>query len=208
MSTYSETSVKLIRDAKKIADTSTIFPYREELIRDILIEIRHLAQTFPALLEERNAALRTGNDDLAASRQIALTMHSLSLKRSKQCLLAYTRTRADCLSDALWELGGATGGAPSRLPQELKKNLSPVELEFVAKYSECISSYRGAFLDVDLGAALIPPKDLFVEVRVLKDCGEVMTESGPVRLMKDTQHYLKRTDVEGFITAGFLKHVD
>ncbi|KAJ3032853.1 DNA replication protein psf1 [Rhizophlyctis rosea] len=210
MSTYSETSLKLIHDAKRTntSSTSTLPPYRDDLIRDILLEMRHLSQQVTSLLTERQQALQAGDQAKATGLTIAATMHHLSLRRSKQCLLAYTRNRADRLSDALWDLGGATGGSINRLPASTKKNLSPAESEFISSYSSLIATYRGAFLDVDLGAALVPPKDLFVEVRVLKDCGEVMTESGSVWLVKDSQHYLKRTDVEGFITAGFLKHVD
>lgn len=38
-----------------------------------------------------------------------------------------------------------------------------------------------------------PPKDLLIEVRVLKDCGgKVMTDSGPISLDKGSIHFLKR----------------
>ena len=44
-----------------------------------------------------------------------------------------------------------------------------------------------------------PPKVLYVEVRVLRDCGEVMTESGVVNLEAHSQHFLRRVDVEQLI---------
>jgi len=34
---------------------------------------------------------------------------------------------------------------------------------------------------------LVPPKELYIEVRVLEDVGEIATEEGSVNLEKDTQ---------------------
>ena len=52
-----------------------------------------------------------------------------------------------------------------------------------------------------------PPKEMCIEVRVLQDCGEIMTDQGPVNLEKGTNHFLRRTDVEGLIRQGMLQHV-
>ena len=54
---------------------------------------------------------------------------------------------------------------------------------------------------------LQPPKEMCIEVRVLADCGEVMTDQGPVNLEKGTNHFLRRADVEGLIRQGLLQHV-
>ncbi|KAJ3311524.1 DNA replication protein psf1 [Blyttiomyces sp. JEL0837] len=64
------------------------------------------------------------------------------------------------------------------LPYEVRRNLSPAEHEFLSTYRSLIEDMKGSYLDIDLGAALVPPKDLFVEVRVLKDLGEIVTDSG------------------------------
>ncbi|KAJ3291209.1 DNA replication protein psf1 [Borealophlyctis nickersoniae] len=208
MSTYGEDAVKLVRDAKRMADAPGLPPYRDDLVRDTLLEMRHLSSTLPSILKHREELLSNNEHDAALGLSIAATMHHLSLKRSKRCLLAYSRARVDRLTDAVWELGGAAGGGAARLPADIRKHMSPAETEFASEYANLVAAYKGSFLDVDLGAALVPPRDLFIEVRVVKDCGEVMTESGPVRLVKDSQHYLRRTDVEGFITAGYLRHIE
>lgn len=52
-----------------------------------------------------------------------------------------------------------------------------------------------------------PPKDLFVEVRVLRDCGEVMTENGAVNLEANSTHFLRRVDVEQLIRQGLLEQI-
>ncbi len=53
-----------------------------------------------------------------------------------------------------------------------------------------------------------PPRDLHVEVRVLEDCGELMTDLGAVRLERDTTHYLRRVDVAQHIRRGDLQQTE
>lgn len=57
-------------------------------------------------------------------------------------------------------------------------NLSPEEEEYVRQYGELLAAFKGQWTDVDLTGSLEPPKDLFVDVRVLKDAGEIQTEYG------------------------------
>ena len=53
-----------------------------------------------------------------------------------------------------------------------------------------------------------PPKELFLQVRALVDCGEVATESGFVTLSRNTTHYLRRSDVEHLIKQGMLEQIE
>jgi GINS complex subunit 1 len=46
-------------------------------------------------------------------------------------------------------------------------------LEFIKEYQELVTTWKGLWLDIDVGASIIPPKDVFIEVRVHQDCGEV-----------------------------------
>jgi GINS complex subunit 1 len=57
-------------------------------------------------------------------------------------------------------------------------SLSPEEEEYVRQYSDLLSAYKGQWTDIDLTGSLDPPKDLFIDVRVLKDAGEIQTEYG------------------------------
>lgn len=54
---------------------------------------------------------------------------------------------------------------------------------------------------------LHPPKELFIMVRVLQGVGEIMTENGTIMLEKDSQHFLRRSDVEPLIRQGILEHI-
>lgn len=57
-------------------------------------------------------------------------------------------------------------------------SLSPEEEEYFRLYADLLAAYKGQWTDVDLTGSLEPPKDLFIDVRVLKDAGEIQTEYG------------------------------
>lgn len=56
--------------------------------------------------------------------------------------------------------------------------LSPEEDEYARQYGDMLAAYKGQWTDIDLTGGLEPPKDLFIDVRVLKDAGEIQTEYG------------------------------
>jgi GINS complex subunit 1 len=60
-------------------------------------------------------------------------------------------------------------------------SLSPEEEEYVRQYSDLLAAYKGQWTDIDLTGSLEPPRDLFIDVRVLKDAGEIQTEYGYVQ---------------------------
>lgn len=47
---------------------------------------------------------------------------------------------------------------------------------------------------------LQPPKELQIEVRVLEDCGEIMTENGPLRLAKNAIVFVRRLEGLSFLS--------
>ena len=57
-------------------------------------------------------------------------------------------------------------------------SLSPDEEEYVRQYEDLLAAYKGQWTDIDLTGSLAPPRDLFIDVRVLKDAGEIQTEYG------------------------------
>jgi GINS complex subunit 1 len=108
------------------------------------------------------------------------------------------------------------------------ESLSQREVQFFHGYDQILTDYMSSF-ELDLSAvsfltdsieALLslfrvwrrvqdmqPPKDLYVEVRVLRDCGEIMTENGLVNLESNSTHFLRRVDVEQLIRQGLLEQI-
>ncbi|KAG9067551.1 DNA replication protein psf1 [Linnemannia hyalina] len=132
-------------------------------------------------------------------------VHQVPLLRNKRILMAYHAQRVEKIKDLAWAY-------TSRLPDSLSQLLSPDELVFFQEYERgCRNEYTSLeeFAELDLGLGMIqPPKEVFITVRVVRDCGDIVTDSGAVlSLRKDSEHFVKRGDVERLITQGYLKHV-
>ncbi|KAJ2579824.1 DNA replication protein psf1 [Coemansia sp. RSA 1836] len=167
---------------------------------------QHLSQSQTANTQQSAVQAEIEN----TNAQTAL--YFLTLNRNKRCLLAYHYRRAQFLRSLLWTLHLAS----SMIPATLSQRLSPEEQNYARDYARLNSSYRDAIenqlcpsdsLNWTADGEL-PPRDLFIEVRVVKDCGEIVTENGVVNLQAGTQHYLHRSDVEHLVTIGYLEHIN
>ncbi|RLN50627.1 hypothetical protein BBJ29_005441 [Phytophthora kernoviae] len=170
-------------------------PYNEDLVRQVVDEsgllheeiVRKL-NTFQDNFEEQPASVHCG-----------LIVNHQCLLRNKRCLIAYLYHRVEKIKALRWEAG-------TIIPAPLAQNLCQREMQLFNAYDQLLTDYMADF-ELDLSADLKPPKDLYVEVRVLRDCGEVMTESGLVNLEAHSQHFLRRVDVEQLIRQGLLEQI-
>ena len=117
------------------------------------------------------------------------------MRRNKRCLLAYHRVRSDKLEEMCWSgqdvldiepqqqpagAGRVGSGEGSGMASDAgnQSSLSPEEEEYVMLFGDMLAAYKGQWTDIDLTGSLEPPRDLFIDVRVLKDAGEIQTEYG------------------------------
>lgn len=214
---YGEDGVKLVAECKRSLDKMT--PYNHTLCESVIAEMQTLVQDIVDTAKRQSDFQATTiseeqREEMAQGIRVKALMHQACIKRNKRCLLAYHKHRLDCLKHSSWDLIMS-----SHLPDKSKdvasnelaipeSLLCVKEAQFYEDYQSLIEELCMQFPDLDLNATLQPPKELFLYVRVLKDCGELHTENGLVRLVKDTQHYLRRTDVERLIAKGYLQHVD
>ncbi|KAF9116372.1 DNA replication complex GINS protein PSF1 [Mortierella sp. AM989] len=131
-------------------------------------------------------------------------VHSTPLQRNKRILMAYHYQRIEKIKELSW--------AFNTLPDSSRRLLSPDEIVFFNEYEkQCRNKYTSdpALGEIDLSLGMIsPPKEVFITVRVIKDCGDIVTESGAtLSLKKNSEHFVKRGDVERLITQGYLLHV-
>jgi GINS complex subunit 1 len=180
---HGDAGIQLIKEAVHSQQTKRLSEYPHETVQTVLNECRLLATDLQQILLTKDDQKKT-----------SATLHHLSLLRNKRCLLAYHRYRLSVLNQLAKQ-------------QNTPMNLSPPDTETFHQLTTLQQWIRGQFLDLDLAALDVPPKDVFIEVRVLKDCGELLTESGPILLLPGSQHYLRRTDVEHLIAQGYLQHV-
>ncbi|EFZ00281.1 DNA replication complex GINS protein PSF1 [Metarhizium robertsii ARSEF 23] len=203
-----------VQHAKRTQNLAHLPPYQAELVRAVTREVRDLDKDVKDLLEPFQ-----GSFDPSADQAVACTLlvNHLSMRRNKRCLLAYHRTRTDKLEELVWngsdvvDLSGqqvrdssAANGAPTA-GEASTSSLSPQEEEYVRQYSDLLAAYKGQWTDIDLTGSLEPPRDLFIDVRVLKDAGEIQTEYGAITLTKNSQFYVRQGDVERLIAQGYLQ---
>lgn len=209
MATIGDSAFSLIKESKRSG--SRITPYNQEMVRQVLTEIsditHEVSQVKSALAQKSNPDEQQHEHDNAYTPfttlqlQVTATILFSTRTRNEQCLCAYHKNRLDKLMLLCWDLGAI------EIDEVLKENLHGSELTFMDHYKAIMREYNGEYLDVDVGGSLIPPKDVYIEVRVLKDCGQIMTENGPLTLNANSLHYMRRVDVEHFIAQGYIRHV-
>jgi GINS complex subunit 1 len=204
MASLGDAAYKLAKEAKRTADL-IVSPYNDDLVQSICREIRLLHNKAKETVNTMKSD-ETGSAVNNPSNMSQVMLYHLSVKRNKRVLFAYHRQRVNKLKEILWNVG-----LQSKYRREILASLGPTEQKFLDEYGDLVNSYKQSFLEVDIGGpsggGLDPPVDLFIEVRVLRDAGEINTEYGSLNLSKGNQFYVKRTDVESLIKAGYLIHV-
>lgn len=105
--------------------------------------------------------------------------------------------------------GGGAGAIDSD-SLDLRSRLSPQELDFLQSYSQLVLAYKTRYLDtLDLSLPLIPPGDLYIDVKVIKECGAVWMEEsgGQVEFRKGERYNVRRGDVERLLVQGYLEEI-
>eukprot|EP00736_Rhodelphis_marinus_P005343 Rmarinus@m.26569 len=187
---YGQLAAELLRDLKR---SEWLPPFQEDVIRQIVTEIVELYADVRATFS--NEELNRKDPRVTAN----VLFHHYSLLRNKRAVMAYLHYRIQRIQAIRWELGNT-------MPESQKERLGPTEIEFFKSYNSSLGAYMEE-VNLDLTADLDPPKDLYIQVRVLESCGTIQTTSGPVTLQAGTTHFLPRSDVEHLIRSGMVAHV-
>ncbi|KAH6615166.1 DNA replication complex GINS protein PSF1, partial [Boeremia exigua] len=197
-----------VQNAKRTLALPALPPYQPELIRTTTREVRDLDSSIAALLAPYAGSF---NPSSSPDTACALLVAHLCMRRNKRCLLAYHKVRVEKLEGFCWEgvdvaethqKSAGEGGAGVG-----ESSLAPEEEEYVRLYGELLAAYKGRWTDVDLTGSLEPPRDLFIDVRVLRDAGEIQTEYGSITLTRNSQFYVRHGDVERLIQQGYLQRL-
>nr|POF08115.1 dna replication complex gins protein psf1 [Quercus suber] len=220
---YGEQATKLVVDAKRIQNLPVLPPYATTTVLSVTKEVRDLDREVSNLLAPYNSSSTQASDGSTQVRSsfnpaddpstaCALLVNHLSMRRNKRCLLSYHRTRIDKLEEMCWagvDVSELTqqSGAGGNTARSATSSLSAEEEQYVHQYSDLLAAYKGQWTDIDLTGSLEPPKDIFIDVRVLKDAGEIQTEYGSITLTKNSQFYVRQADVERLIQQGYLQRL-
>lgn len=210
---YGELANKLVIEAKRTeqlnnrSNQDTKLPvYNDELVRNILKEVSQLKRNIEFFAEQQEIAVMNGTNTDSKIMKCQYFVNRLCLERNKRCLLAYQKLRADLMDSISWENNGVE--MMGSFSNEDNSNLTHQEQDYLKEYSELITEMKsGELADIDLSGPLVPPKEVFIDVRVLKDAGEIQTEYGVFNLIKDSQFFVRQSDVERLIQQGFLQKI-
>jgi GINS complex subunit 1 len=174
-----------VQQAKRTQGLGYLPPYQTETVRAVTVEVRDLEKDVRRILEPLDGRLNPSSDPSTAC---AVLVDHLSIRRNKRCLLAYHRVRADKLEQMCWDgqdvlestndKQTTTDQGGSGASTNHESSMSPEEQEYFRQYNDLLATYKGQWTDIDLTGSLEPPRDLFIDVRVLKDAGEIQTEYG------------------------------
>ncbi|KAF9351433.1 DNA replication protein psf1 [Mortierella sp. NVP85] len=184
------------------SDSSTTVAMLDEVAPPSVPSSLGTAHSFSGmgLHSRKQAAIRLITQEFWTKYLVYMT----PLQRNKRILMAYHHQRLEKIKEFAWVFNA--------IPEGSRRLLSPDEIIFFNEYEkQCRNKYSNLseFGEIDLGLGMIsPPKEVFITVRVLKDCGDIVTESGAtLSLKKNSEHFVKRGDVERLINQGYLLHV-
>ena len=84
--------------------------------------------------------------------------------------------------------------------------LSQQEKDAAREYDELLQTYMDQ-VGLDLTRNMQPPKSVRIQVKVKEDFGELMAESGVMKLQRNNILFMRRDEVEPLIHQGVLEHV-
>jgi len=171
--------------------------YDEEGVRILLNELADLHGRTEDILHDNGGM----TDALPDSAKTTVTYFHACMNRNRRYLNSYLTHRTGKIRMLRWETGPV-------LPDRVRHDtLYARENDYFSSYSTLLAEYCED-VGLDLTSDIEPPKELFIQVRVLVSCGEIMTDNGPVNLSEvGSTQFLRRADVEHLIRGGSLEHV-
>lgn len=174
-----------------------IEPYSDNIVRTSVTKLNKLfleASRVSKVSDEGESQFSTLDN-----QGFLLLLMQNEIMRGKRALLAYHRTRLDHLAKLTKELPTF----PANVRPQLSKSENKFQVEYAASLGRMAMAYGNI---VNVNGQATPPKDLYITVRVVKDCGIVQTEFGPLYLNANSFHYVRKADVDHLISQGFLTH--
>ncbi|MQL80749.1 hypothetical protein Taro_013201 [Colocasia esculenta] len=193
---YGRTASQLLRELTS-GENDKLQSFNSDTFDQVITECdnHHLMlQSLIRKIEEDQLDIQTArNED-----HFGAVVHHLALLRNKRCLMAYMYNRAEIVQSLRWKIG-------PKLPEEIQEKLNFSEKEYFKNHSAAIESYMSE-LDLDLTVDIVPPKDPYIQVRVLDDIGDNLSLGDhSFSLTKNSVHSVRRSDAEQYISQGLME---
>jgi len=184
---YDDLADKLIAEVRRAETLQSLPIYNTDFVR----AINQMTRTLGQLREQALETAETREDMLLPA------VYERYIQRNKRCLLAYHHHRANRIANLVLH---------DQEPEDVN-NLSPHEQEYMRNYSDLLIQFKENWEDIDLTGSMDPPREVYVEIRCLKDAGEIQTEYGVFDLTKNSQFYVRQSDVQRLIQQGLVELV-
>ncbi|KAK9806721.1 hypothetical protein WJX72_000554 [[Myrmecia] bisecta] len=214
---FGKRAAELLREVA-FCQPDTLPPWNDELIRQVLEEVSEHNNMMKRIFRDVNkreavkfAARGEGTEDefpgVDWSQQpdeaAAVIVHHESILRNKRLLMTYVKERADRIKSLRWR--------GRSIPEHILPQLSPTEVQYFKTYDRLLTKYMrkgstGIGMDLTLDAR--PPGDPNLQVRVVKDYGEMMFSSGRFILRRNMVLFLPRHEVESLVREGVLEPIE
>ena len=188
---YIDHAFPQVQHAKRSQALSHLSPYQSELVPAIIREICDLDKEVSNILTSCESSFNPATQPTTACH---LLVGHLCMRRNKRCLLAYHQVRSTKLEEICWsgndvmeqrlhkqqQVLGQSGPQATAIDSKAgnQSSLSPDDEEYLRQFGDMLAAYKGRWTDIDLTGSSEPPKDLFIDVRVLKNAGDIQTEYG------------------------------
>ena len=161
----------------------------------------------------------TSNNKPGMSVRPSILLHDKTIHRHKQCLLAYHHYRMEIIKDIQrrkaaandMNMSNSNNSNGNANANNNNNNNGPIstnaqEVAFAREYAALRETYSNTVFELDL----LPPTSQMVQVRVLKDIGQVvLPDSGrAIAMTKGACLFLDRADVKDFLRQGIVQLYD
>lgn len=171
LSMFGRKACQLVKEFAS-GEKGQLTPFNKDLFEQVVGECsqHHLdLQSLIRKMQEEGLDVQTARN---ADHYGAL-IHLFSIVRNKRCLTSYVYNRAETIRNLLWKIGPV-------IPKEIEEKLDHREEEYFKKHSSALKSYMSKVF-VDLTVDMVPPKDPYIQVRVLEDIREgIVLKENPI----------------------------
>ena len=187
-------------------DRATTLPaYNHKLVQACFRDLHGTARELElkARLYGNNNNESGGGGKPSMSARPSILLHNAAIQRTKRCLLAYHHHRMEIIKGIQRSRAAANGDdETARAP--ISTNAQ--EVAFAREYATLREAYSSKVFEL----GLLPPTSHMVQVRVLREAGQVMLpDSGRVVSMtRGACLFLDRADAKDFLQQGILQLYD
>jgi GINS complex subunit 1 len=185
--------LELLKDLKQTVNDH-LHPPSTALIKGVIREMKFLLQEITKTIDEET--------NLGSAQTYKIKILHNTIKHYKKCLVAYALHRTKLVEQRI-----ARG--PRLEPGELEV-LGEREQEYAQQYSAILSqTVHSAYPQLDWQQVQVqePPGDLYLLVKVVKECGEIVTERGILALHPGTIVNVMRSEVGELLRTGHLEEL-